>query len=327
MPDTSGDSVDTGGRRVRPGSPIARRDQLLHEQSGHRELVLDEHMYRVKLDYGHPSMRLQVFTAAGLRPVAVVTQYLDEGSLFNSAENLIGHVWREHFPTEPVPPLWVQRQLMHHWHDHEWAPYNLVLADVGDDFTVTGPDWPPLTQDQVDTLVGQPVDPERGDYRPPPPAPVYRQRFVPARVATMPRTQPFRQECMTSTDGEPRRRPPWWTDAWRRHRRHQVDRSCCWYHCGDWVVVNKLALRFLADLPDPEADEDEIVGQVLDAARRENLDPWTVEALTSLFIDPIVLQKDAGGRTPAFTNGQHRVQAMRDVGVARTVIAVDVAVS
>ncbi|WNV87510.1 hypothetical protein [Umezawaea sp. Da 62-37] len=324
MSQSSDDSPhDGGGRGDRPDSSITRRNEVLLQQSAPRTRVLDDHRYRVTPGRGCTTLRLQLFTGPGLRPVVVVTQRTDEGmSLFTGTEVMIGHVWREHFPAEPLPPVWVQRQLMPE--DWDVAPYTMVLVDAGDDFTVANPEWPPLTQQQVDILVGQPVSPDRGDYRPRQPASVCRLRFTPSEVGSMPPTQPFPSTCTTGNDDMPRLRPPQWLiGAWRRRRGSRI---CCWYHHGDWGAVNELALRLLADVPDPDADEDEIVDQVLTAAHHQQVDPWTVEALTSLFIDPIVLQTDVEGRMSAFAGGRRRVQAMRDASAVRTVIAVEVLV-
>lgn len=62
--------------------------EILAEQSGPRECVLDEHMYEVKDRLSRGTFRIQLFTADGLRPVAVATQDETEGwSLVNGCED------------------------------------------------------------------------------------------------------------------------------------------------------------------------------------------------------------------------------------------------
>lgn len=50
---------------------------------------------------------------------------------------------------------------------------------------------------------------------------------------------------------------------------------------------------------------------------------WQLEAVQSLFLDPIVLQHDEDEDTTWYVNGQHRGRSMRDASVARTITAVD----
>jgi hypothetical protein len=78
--------------------------------------------------------------------------------------------------------------------------------------------------------------------------------------------------------------------------------------------VNNLAENLIAEArtTDPQNLHDHIMSS-LENSKRDN---WTDEALSSLFSAPVDLSE--GHRT--FINGQHRVQAMRDQGVSRTVV-------
>ncbi len=130
-------------------------EEILAEWSGRRERVVDEHMYRPQGIGVQPALRLQLFTAPGLRPVAVATQDPTETWLTTSPEVFCDDVWRVRFPEDNQPPLWVQRHLL--------EPWQLITFDVADDGTLAAPVALPLSQEQLERLVGAPVDLGRGD--------------------------------------------------------------------------------------------------------------------------------------------------------------------
>src|ERR1019366_3703538 len=79
--------------------PVTR--ELLAACAVPRQRVADEHMFTVTRGDGFRigTFRLQLFTAAGARPVAIATQMAGEGgSLTNRAETYAAEVWRRHFP-------------------------------------------------------------------------------------------------------------------------------------------------------------------------------------------------------------------------------------
>ncbi len=83
------DAAEGAGGRV-------RQVLLLRLHAGPRTRSVDEHMFRVD----RSSFRLQLFTAPGLRPVAVATQTVGEGaSLMNRAERFAEAIWQRHCPT------------------------------------------------------------------------------------------------------------------------------------------------------------------------------------------------------------------------------------
>lgn len=149
------------------GGAAGRRNRaVVIEHGGSRIRTVDEHAFVTQ----HGSMRVQVFTAEGLRSVAVVTQTDREGrSLQNGAERYVEEVWQRFCPEEIEPPLFIAHQL-------------LGELDLGFQqflFTVVGPHtverpvrWGPmLTLAELEELVGGPVDPDRGDgYVEPEPA-------------------------------------------------------------------------------------------------------------------------------------------------------------
>lgn len=240
------------------------RDEILAEQSGPRERVLDEHMYRVEQAGLRATFRLQLFTAAGLRPVAVAAQNMSEGqSLVNGSETFCIHVWHHRFPDQEHPPLWVQRLV----HEH-FGHWQRVTFDVDDERTLRNPLWPRLSQQQLDTLVGTTVDPDRGSgFVPWPQAPEYRMRYTPMPVARMPTTRPFRTTCMT---GRARRQGRWAYQVLRRWL-PLTRETCCWYHGGDWRTVNQHALRLLRLAESASVDPEDVADHVVAIARAEGL--------------------------------------------------------
>lgn len=285
------------------------------EHAGRRVRVLDRHMYRIQSS----TMRLQLFTAPGLRPVAVVAQTIGEGcSLVNGADSFASHVWHSHVPDEALPPLWVQRLMLS---PDVGEALELVRFDVEPGRTLSSPRWLPITPAQLDRLVGAAVDLTRGrGFVPPPPEPQYRARWVLMSLSAMPGTTPFRASCMTGA--APQARAPWRRLIPARLAAPAVSRlACCWYHGGDWQRVHDIVARLL---PTAEAEApDDIAGHVIAAARAEHLTQWTRQALHSLFAFPISVEPSDGSEPAVFVNGQHRVQAMRDAGLTHTFVEHD----
>src|SRR4051794_23843160 len=130
-------------------------------QSGIRDRVLDQHMLQVPAAAfnGPITFRLQLFTAPGLRPVAMATQAEgDSGSIVNFTERALAFVWQEHFPDEEHPPLWVICIL-------DSSPADLPhmrLVTFGtidlDDHQVADPRWAVLSPEDLLQLTGSPAD-------------------------------------------------------------------------------------------------------------------------------------------------------------------------
>ncbi|WP_430786981.1 hypothetical protein [Actinoplanes sp. G11-F43] len=293
----------------------ARSLALLGEHAGARTRTVDEHMFTV----GQSSCRLQLFTGAGLRPVAIATQTDREGaSLMNRAERFVEAVWQRHCPGESQPPIFIAHHLR--------AAGDRGFSHYG--FTVTGPfavgsppSWGPrLTMDELMALVGGPVDAGRGDgfSAPPPPAEPW-MRFEVAAVIGLPRPD---------LDGEPACMPagtPWWRRLVRQVAPSRAQRGCCWYHDVDWRAASQAAITALAAAharrlePDPDEDpQDALLDAAVTALEEQDLDAATVEAAGTLFFDPI--QPESPGGAVPYINGRHRAQAMLDSGVRRTVI-------
>lgn len=104
--------------------------------------------------------------------------------------------------------------------------------------------------------------------------------------------------------------------------------DCCWYHRVDWATASAAAVTALARAdageleqdPDEERDDPEHEGMfaALKVLGGVGLDTDTLEAARSLFLDPI--QPESPETDWPYINGRHRVQAMLDAGVRRTVI-------
>jgi hypothetical protein len=84
--------------------------------------MIDDHMFVVEQGGPYPAtFRLQVFTAAGYRPVAVAAQPPREGpSLTNWAERYAEEVWRRHFPDWDLVAL--DSLLLAARGHHPWRP-------------------------------------------------------------------------------------------------------------------------------------------------------------------------------------------------------------
>lgn len=286
--------------------------------AGPRELLVDDHMFRPGPDLGprSASFRLQLFTAPGLRPIAVATQVPKDGqSLTNAAERYAAAVWERHCPDEPEPPLWIQRQL---WGDrpggHRQAKWQLVTFAEAEPYQLSGPQWRTLADDQLEQLVGRSVDADRGArHVPRSPEPEPEPHFEVWPVGRLPRPRPFREPgCMPAR-----------ASRWRRllHQTFSTTRTrtCCWYHGGDWHAVTRHAVTVL-DLARRDAvPADELADCADRYAQAAGATAWQRQALESLFSLAVAIQPDGQGH---YVNGQHRAQALMDAGVGRTVVLV-----
>lgn len=261
------------------------------------------------------TFRLQLFTAPGTRPVAVAIQAVNEGaSLVNGRERYLAEVWRRHCPDEPQPPIWIRRQLLRGWDEfmlHEMEP------DLGPDaepYTVSAKAARTyrVTLEEIRRLVGADVAPDRGGgYVPRPSEPDVPDRFTVMWVGLFPRPDPFREDdCMPAGTSPVRR-------AVRQLAHRRRGRTCCWYHEGSWHTVSRTAITLLRRANRDGIAHDELDDYVEQQIPRLGLTGWERQALRSLTSDPIRFQGD--GLHRAYNNGQHRAQAMLDVGVTRTI--------
>jgi hypothetical protein len=289
-------------------SPIS--PAFLAQHAAVRTRVVDEHMFAVDQPGRPPAtFRLQLFTAPGARPVAVVTQEEREGqSLSNAAEEYATEVWRRHCVESAEPPIWIEHQLLP---DKQMEQLLVVTFTSAGPFQLEEPNWSGITHLQIGELVGVPVDFERGEgfqLRPPELEPQHYYRVM--WVAAFPRPKPFRETCMPALSG------------WQRLARQLVPRvrvrECYWYHGGDWRRVCSAAVRLVHRAVCTEVPFDDIRQAVLDAARVEGMSDWEMDALFTLLAYPIELGRRGRWRT-YYVNGQHRSRAMLEAGVRRTI--------
>ncbi|MFE2046779.1 hypothetical protein ACFXAZ_38870 [Streptomyces sp. NPDC059477] len=294
----------------RPDGRSGGRDEL-RALGAARQRTVDEPMFTAP---GLPgTFRLQLFTAAGARPVAVATQIAGEEGmgLTNGAERYAGAVWERHCPDEEVPPVWVERQLWWEGSRQETRFRRVVFAGA-DGYRPYGPCWKAITHEELRDLVGAEVAAGRGaGYVPRPAEPEPRLVFEEFAVVRLGRPEPFREPgCMPAGV------------RWRRRWTRQVlprrgARTCCWYHGGDWHTVSAMALDVLKRARAQGVEADGMEEFALAHAAAADATGWETEALATLFSIADAIQPDS---ETGYINGQHRAQALLEAGVRRTVV-------
>ena len=300
-----------------PGGQVAA---LLAAAAAPRQRVLDEHMFTAaREDHAHPAtatFRLQLFTAPGTRPVAVVVQHQrDDGALVNERERYAEAVWRRHCPDQAEPPIWIDRLILPGSDDERltvsWfevtGPYQVAAEASG---------WTWITVPEVTALLGTTPDTGRGTgFRPRPAEPVFRPVYQVEWVLRIPRPVPFRNRaCMPP-------RSPGWRDAMRQLVPRRTARPCCWMHQGDWHQVSRTAITLVRQAQRDGIAGEDIYEHVIAQAGAAGITGWQLDALDCLMDshDAIQLDTDADGKR-FFVNGQHKTRAMLGQGVRRTII-------
>jgi hypothetical protein len=284
------------------------------KDAGRRTRVIDDHMFEIRHQSGarHGTCRLQLFTARGLRPVAVATCAEGDGcSLTNCAEKFAIEAWRCHLPHEKQPPIWIQRQVLD---DDEFddSGYQVVAFKSDGPFNLSSPTWRRIAADDVHELVGTNVDPSRGEGFEPPPQPVQRVRYHAMELLELPRPHPFREpRCMPEGVPTLLQRLVRQMVRWFRGR-------CCWYHGGDWDEVSNIAIRLVGEAQASGIEDDAIETFVIVRAKADGVTGWELEALHSLVVPTIGIFVERDGSDLVYVNGQHPAQAMIDAGVRRT---------
>ena len=308
-PRSSNEPLSREGRNARIADLQVRYGQP-------RVRVVDDHMFAVGRRAWYPAtFRLQLYTAPGARPVAVVVQSTGEGmGLPNGRERYLSEIWRRHCPDQPEPPLWVQHQLL-----PDWDELTLVDCRPGDEPHTVATEHARhyrITLDELSALVGAEVDPERGSgFVPRPPQPAEQIRFTVVLVGLLPRPEPFRKPACMPAGTPPARRLA------RQLAPRRRGGSCCWYHQGDWHKVSRTAIRLLRRADRDGVDHEELRGYFTEQAPRHQLTDWEYEALLSLGCSGDAIQLERDGLDRWYINGQHRAQAILDAGVHRTIAA------
>ncbi|MGW3196727.1 hypothetical protein ACWDBD_19460 [Streptomyces sp. NPDC001118] len=298
-----------------PASEPVRCTELddLDVLSAPRRLTADDHMFTVEMPSGFlVTCRLQLFTGAGVRPVAVATQIPGDGlDVTSAAEWLAGAVWERHCPEEELPPVWIHLKLMR---AGKLGPMGIRHGQ----FTQTDRYWPQgplfttITHERLQALVGVPVAMDRGTgYVPRPEEAEERRAFEKFAVVRFARPEPFRaQVCMPAG-------VPWWLRWARQVLPRRGARSCCWYHGGDWHAVSAMALQVLKRARTQCVNLEDMEEFAVAHAVAAGATDWETEALATLFDTADAIQPD---RERRYINGQHRAQAMLEAGVRRTVV-------
>lgn len=294
--------------------PANRRGQDdLWALSAPRRLSVDDHMFTAAMPSGFlVTCRLQLFTAAGARPVAVATQYPGEGvGAERTAELLAGAVWERHCPDEELPPVWIRLWLVPGGKPVPMVSQRGQFTETGR-YRPRGPRFSTITHERLQDLLGTPIATDRGaGYVPRPTVPEPRLVFGKFAVVGLARPEPFREpQCMPAG-------VPWWRRWARQVLPHRAVRTCCWYHGGDWHTVNAMARDVLRRARTQSVEPEDMEEFAEARAAEAGATRWQTEALASLFSTADAIQPDREWR---YVNGQHRAQAMLEAGVRRTVV-------
>lgn len=103
----------------------------------------------------------------------------------------------------------------------------------------------------------------------------------------------------------------------RQLRPNPVLRDCCTYHGQDWNTASETAIRLLAIAHSERLTGEEAAGRVAELAEAEGLSEQDTEAVECLVspTDPLMLDDEG-----YINEGRHRIQAMIDQGVKRTIL-------
>jgi hypothetical protein len=293
--------------------------EVLAAHAAARQRTADDHMFTVTACGDRAgTLRLQLFTAPGARPVAVATQYFPgEGDpLGKWAEIYAAEAWRRALPGSAEPPVWISLRLSPE-PGAPPEPFTLVTFAAGDDYDLHRPQWHPMTDADVALLTGMPVSRDRGEgYQPWAPEPAPQPDWRVAWTILLPTPRGMNRECIRAV-------PPWWKRLARQVIPRRAPRDCCRYHRVDWHSVSAAAIRVTR-----QARREGLAGRALadraaELAEAQDLPPREKEALAEMFTGdktirpPRHFQRHCHYR---WGNGRHRITAMLESGVRRTVV-------
>jgi hypothetical protein len=112
--------------------------------------------------------------------------------------------------------------------------------------------------------------------------------------------------------------------AWLRRIRWVVLRrtrpGCCWYHRVDWRAASETAIRLAGQAQAAGIPVEEIAEAIADGGLPCELSGADLEAVRALLgVDSGIIIVDDEPDNPFINEGRHRITAMRDTGVRRTV--------
>lgn len=307
--------MDNRADRVSPAGVALPVRELLAASAAPRQRAVDEHMFTVTWSGLTATFRLQLFTAAGVRPVAIATQTRGEGmSLTNNAEIYAAEVWRRHFPNLAEPPVWIQLELFPDRPDDNERFTLVTFAEVRP-YELADPAWIPMSDATTGRLVGAQVDRSRGSgYKPRAPEPEEQPVYQVAWVSLLPRPAGVNRGCISGV-------PPWWRRLGRQILPRHGPRDCCYYHGVSWHKVSAAAIRIIAQVRREGLSGEAFAGRAADLADAQDMPVIELRALGELLSPPIGIQlgQDSEGHE-FYINGRHRTTAMLDAGVRRTVV-------
>jgi len=282
-------------------------------EAADRECIADDRAFCVeRVPVAEATMRVQIFSAAGARPVVVAVQEAAEGvALLHDLPNCVSQVWRCLLPGEDRPPIWVHRFIVNPARPAQLYLVPCVTApSQTDPYAVHTAQKRPISRADLERLVGRPVDVDRGGPAGPRMMWVDVSHYEVRWVVWLPRPEPFRQEeCMRSGIPLGRRLA-------RQLRPDPVGRNCCWFHTRSWKPIMRMAIKWTAQGRRDAVPADEVAGYIREQGDVHRLRGWDLEALRSLVDFPIDVTVDTEG-SPMYVNGQHRCQALMDQGVRR----------
>jgi hypothetical protein len=305
------------GRQPGPaaGRPPAVRD-LLAAHAAARQQTADDHMFTFTINGTRVgTFRLQLFTAPATRPVAVAVQYFPgEGDPLGTwAEEYASEVWRREFPDSAEPPVWISLRLDPRRPDAPPEQITLVTFRADTEHGLSSPQRYPITDADVAALVGMPVSRDRGEgYQPwpRPPEPDWRVAWT----ILLPRPEGMNRGCFTTA-------PSWWRRLARQLIPRRAPRDCCYYHRVDWHQVNAAAIRVTRQARREGLASRALGHRAAELAEDQDLPAQEQKALVALFTgDNTIRPTRLLRRRPGYENGRHRITAMFDSGVRRTVV-------
>jgi hypothetical protein len=263
--------------------------ELLVTCAAARECVADEHLFTVThrgLLVG--TFRLQLFTASGVRPVAIATQTMGEGgSLASRSAEYAAAVWHRRLPDAGRPPVWVELQLRAgrpELFEDQPACFELVTFATARPYHLGQPQRYSVSYQDVVRLVGGPVDRNRGDwYRPWPAVPAEQPACQLAWVGLLPAPVDVDRGCFTGA-------PPWWRRLGRQLVPRGRTRTCCYYHGVDWRRVSAAAIRIARQIRAEGRAGDAHISRAYDLAASADLPQLERDALAELLAGPTAIR-------------------------------------
>lgn len=107
----------------------------------------------------------------------------------------------------------------------------------------------------------------------------------------------------------------------RRVIPRRATRDCCYYHRVDWHQVNAAAIQVTRQARRKGLADQPLGRRAVEVAQDQDLPPLEKGALGKLLAEYTAIQPTRLlRRRPGYNNGRHRITAMFDSGVRRTIV-------